>query len=133
MPIDTRYMDGPEPELTDEELAALRAKLAEIDARPALAVPKPSRVALPHRLQPRKVVTVQFELEGWGGVFEVPSANSLTQREQQGVASGDESTLVELFGPVSDVVMSMTNDEVQAFAKAWRDASGVTAGESPAA
>uniref|UniRef100_A0AAU8B2K1 Tail assembly chaperone n=1 Tax=Dulem virus 32 TaxID=3145750 RepID=A0AAU8B2K1_9CAUD len=134
MPIDTQYIDGPEPEFTDEEIAALRAKLADLDAAPrGVTAPPPSRMALPRRTLPRKLVTVRFQLDGWAGTFEVPSVNYLTQREQQGVARGDDEIIRSIFGDLADVIQDMTNDEVQAFAAAWRDASGVTSGESPAA
>lgn len=132
MPVDTTYMDGPEPELTDEELAALRARLAQAEAQPR-RVEKTPKVAIPRRHLPRKLAYVTFRLPGWDGDFTLPSRNLLTQREQQGIRRGDETVLREVFGDVYEAVQDMTDDEVIALMEAWGEASGVTTGESNAA
>ena len=132
MPVDTTYMDGPEPELTDEELAALRARLAQAEAQPRRTVKTP-KVAVPRRHLPRKLAYVTFRLDGWAGEFVLPSRNLLTQREQQGIRRGDETALREVFGDVYEAVQDMTDDEVIALMEAWGEASGVSAGESNAA
>lgn len=132
MPVDTTYMDGPEPELTDEELAALRARLAQAEAGPR-RVEKTPKVTIPRRHLPRKLAYVTFRLPGWDGDFTLPSRDLLTQREQQGIRRGDETALREVFGDVYEAVQDMTDDEVIALMEAWGEASGVSAGESNAA
>ena len=131
-PIDATYIDGPAPELTDEELAALRARLAQAEAQPRRSEKTP-KVAIPRRHLPRKLAYVTFRLPGWDGDFTLPSRNLLTQREQQGIRRGDEAILREVFGPVYEAVQDMTDDEVIALMEAWGEASGVSAGESNAA
>lgn len=131
-PIDATYIDGPAPELTDEELAALRARLAQAEAQPRRTVKTP-KVAIPRRHLPRKLAYVTFSLDGWDGEFTLPSRNLLTQREQQGIRRGDETALREVFGDVYEAVQDMTDDEVIALMEAWGEASGVSAGESNAA
>ena len=131
-PIDATYIDGPAPELTDEELAALRARLAQAEAQPRRTVKTP-KVAIPRRHLPRKLAYVTFSLDGWDGEFTLPSRNLLTQREQQGIRRGDETALREGFGDVYEAVQDMTDDEVIALMEAWGEASGVSAGESNAA
>lgn len=132
MPVDTTYMDGPEPELTDEELAALRARLAQAEAQPR-RVGKTPQVAIPRRHLPRKLAYVTFRLPGWDGDFTLPSRNLLTQREQQGIRRGDETVLRGIFKDAFEAVQDMTDDEVIALLDAWGEASGVTTGESNAA
>ena len=132
MPVDTTYMDGPESELTDEELAALRARLAQAEAQPR-RFEKTPKVAIPRRHLPRKLAYVTFRLDGWDGEFTLPSRNLLTQREQWGIRRGDETVLREVFGDVYEAVQDMTDDEVIALMEAWGGASGVSAGESNAA
>ena len=131
-PIDATYIDGPAPELTDEELAALRARLAQAEAQPRrnMAAPK---AAIPRRHLPRKLAYVTVTLDGWDGEFTLPSRNLLTQREQQGLRKGDDTVLKELFGPAYEALQEMTNQEVFALIEAWDEASGVTTGESSAA
>ena len=140
MPVDATYMDGPEPELTYEEIVALRERLAasensdEFRARLAASrVPKAPEVAIPRRHLPRKLAYVTFRLAGWDGDFTLPSRNLLTQREQQGIRRGDETVLREVFGEIYEAVQDMTDDEVIALMEAWGRASGVTTGESNAA
>lgn len=132
MPVDTTYMDGPEPELTDEELAALRARLAQAEAR-SRRFEKTPQVAIPRRHLPRKLAYVTFRLPGWDGDFTLPSRNLLTQREQQGIRRGDETVLRGIFKDAFEAVQDMTDDEVIALLDAWSEASGVTTGESNAA
>jgi hypothetical protein len=132
MPVDTTYMDGPEPELTDEELAELRARLAQAEAQPR-HVGKTPKVAIPRRHLPRKLAYVTFRLPGWDGDFTLPSRNLLTQREQQGIRRGDETVLRGIFKDAFEAVQDMTDDEVIALLEAWGEASGVTTGESNAA
>lgn len=132
MPVDTTYMDGPEPELTDEELAALRARLAQAEAQPR-RFEKTPQVAIPRRHLPRKLAYVTFRLPGWDGDFTLPSRNLLTQREQQGIRRGDETVLRGIFKDAFEAVQDMTDDEVIALLDAWGEASGVTTGESNAA
>lgn len=131
-PIDATYIDGPAPELTDEELAALRARLAQAEAQPRRTVKTP-KVAIPRRHLPRKLAYVTFRLPGWDGDFTLPSRNLLTQREQQGLRQGDETVLREVFGEVYEAVQDMTNQEIFALMDVWGEASGVSAGESNAA
>lgn len=131
MPVDTTYMDGPEPELTDEELAALRARLAQAEAQPRRTVKTP-QAAIPRRHLPRKLAYVTFRLPGWDGDFTLPSRNLLTQREQKGLRSGDETVLREIFKDAFESLLDMTDDEVIALMDAWSEASGVTMGESNA-
>ena len=131
-PIDATYIDGPAPELTDEELAALRARFAQAEAQPRRTVKTP-KVAIPRRHLPRKLAYVTFSLAGWDGEFTLPSRNLLTQREQQGIRRGDETALREVFGEIYEAVQDMTDDEVIALMEAWGEASGVSAGESNAA
>lgn len=132
MPVDTTYMDGPEPELTDEELAALRARLAQAEAQPR-RFEKTPQAAIPRRHLPRKLAYVTFRLPGWDGDFTLPSRNLLTQREQQGIRRGDETVLRGIFKDAFEAVQDMTDDEVIALLDAWGEASGVTTGESNAA
>lgn len=132
MPVDTTYMDGPEPELTDEELAALRARLAQAEAGPQ-RVEKTPKVAIPRRNLPRKLAYVTFSLDGWDGEFTLPSRNLLNQREQKGLRSGDETVLREIFKDTFESLLDMTDDEVITLMDAWGEASGVTTGESNAA
>ena len=131
-PIDATYIDGPEPDLTDEELAALRARLAQAEAQPR-RFEKTPKVAVPRRHLPRKLAYVTFRLPGWDGDFTLPSRNLLTQREQWGIRRGDETVLREVFGDVYEAVQDMTDDEVIALMEVWGEASGVSAGESNAA
>ena len=131
-PIDDTYIDGPAPELTDEELAALRARLAQAEAQPRRTAKTP-KAAIPRRHLPRKLAYVTFRLPGWDGDFTLPSRNLLTQREQQGIRRGDETVLREVFGEIYEAVQDMTDDEVIALMDAWGEASGVSAGESNAA
>ena len=131
-PIDATYIDGPAPELTDEELAALRARLAQAEGQPR-RFEKTPKVAIPRRHLPRKLAYVTFRLPGWDGEFVLPSRNLLTQREQWGIRRGDETALREVFGDVYEAVQDMTDDEVIALMEAWGEASGVSAGESNAA
>lgn len=142
--IDDTYIDGDLLDEADAEATPAGLSAAEREQLRALLAtsgatsrrkeaPRPPVVRVPRRLEPRKVTHVRFQLSGWGGEFEVPSANHLTQREQQGIARGDLDVIKEVFGPVAEAIEDMTNDEVQAFSEAWRDASGVTAGESTAA
>ncbi|MDO5066213.1 MAG: hypothetical protein Q4D96_02890 [Propionibacteriaceae bacterium] len=145
--LDDTYIDGDLPDDTDTEAAPTGLSEAEQEQLRALLstagsqattprrkeAPKPPTVQVPRRLKPRKVTHVTFRVEGWSGAFTVPSANHLTQREQQGITRGDMDILKEVFGPVIEAIEDMTNDEVQAFTEAWRDASGVTTGESTAA
>ena len=134
MPVDTTYMDGPEPELTDEELAALRARLAQAEAQPQpQRVEKTPKVAIPRRHLPRKLAYVTFSLDGWDGEFTLPSRNLLNQREQKGLRSGDETVLREIFKDAFESLLDMTDDEIIALMDAWGEASGVTMGESNAA
>ena len=132
MPVDTTYMDGPEPELTDEELAALRARLAQAEAQPR-RFEKAPKVAIPRRHLPRKLAYVTFSLPGWDGEFVLPSRNLLNQREQKGLRSGDETVLREIFKDAFESLLDMTDDEIIALMDAWAEASGVSAGESNAA
>lgn len=132
MPVDTTYMDGPEPELTDEELAALRARLAQAEAGPR-RFEKTPKVTIPRRHLPRKLAYVTFRLPGWDGDFTLPSRNLLTQREQQGIRRGDETVLREIFKDAFEAVQDMTDDEVITLLDAWGEASGVPTGESNAA
>lgn len=131
-PINATYIDGPAPELTDEELAALRARLAQAEAQPR-RFEKAPKVAIPRRHLPRKLAYVTFRLPGWDGEFMLPSRNLLTQREQWGIRRGDETVLREVFGEIYEAVQDMTDDEVIALMGAWGEASGVSAGESNAA
>ena len=145
--LDDTYIDGDLPDDTDieaaptglseEEQEQLRALLSTAGSQTATPrrkeAPKPPAVQVPRRVKPRRVTHVTFRLDGWAGSFTVPSANHLTQREQQGIARGDMDTLKEVFGPVIEAIEDMTNDEVQVFTEAWRNASGVTTGESTAA
>ena len=131
-PIDATYIDGPAPELTDEELAALRARLAQAEAQPRRTVKTP-KAAIPRRHLPRKVAYVTFSLPGWDGEFTLPSRNLLNQREQQGLRRGDETVLREIFKDAFESLLDMTDDEIVALMDAWGEASGVSAGESSAA
>jgi hypothetical protein len=145
--IDTTYIDGDLPDDADADAALTELSEAEREQLRALlsmagdqaATPRhekafrPPRAQVPRRLKPRRVTHVTFRIEGWAGAFTAPSANHLTQREQQGIARGDLNVIKDVFGPVAEVIEDMTNDELQAFSEAWRDASGVTSGESPAA
>lgn len=131
-PINDAYIDGPAPELTDEELAALRARLAQAEAQPR-RFEKTPKVAVPRRHLPRKLAYVTFRLPGWDGDFTLPSRNLLTQREQWGIRRGEETVLREVFGEIYEAVQDMTDDEVIALMEAWGEASGVSAGESNAA
>lgn len=131
-PIDATYIDGPAPELTDEELAALRARLAQAEGQPR-RFEKTPKVAIPRRHLPRKLAYVTFRLPGWDGEFVLPSRNLLTQREQWGIRRGDETVLREVFGEIYEAVQDMTDDEVIALMEAWGEASGVSVGESSAA
>ena len=131
-PIDATYIDGPAPELTDEELAALRARLAQAEAQPRRPVKTP-QAAIPRRHLPRKLTYVTVRLDGWDGEFTLPSRNLLTQREQQGLRKGDDAVLKDLFGTAYEALQEMTNQEVFALIDAWDEASGVTTGESSAA
>lgn len=139
-PINDAYIDGPEPELTYEEIVALRERLAasensdEFMARLAASrVTNPPKAAIPRRHLPRKLTHVKFNLDGWDGDFTLPSRNLLTQREQLGIRRGDETVLREVFGEIYEAVQDMTDDEVIALMEAWGEASGITTGESSAA
>ena len=139
-PIDSSYIDGPEPELTYEEAVALRERLAASEnsdeflrSLAASRVPKAPKVAIPRRHLPRKLAYVTFRLPGWDGDFTLPSRNLLTQREQWGIRRGEETVLREVFGEIYEAVQDMTDDEVIALMEAWGEASGVSAGESSAA
>ena len=128
-PIDPSYIDGPEPELTYEEVVALRERLAASENSDEFL----ARLAASRVPKPRKLAYVTFSLAGWDGDFTLPSRNLLTQREQQGIRRGDETALREVFGDVYEAVQDMTDDEVIALMEAWGEASGVTTGESNAA